>query len=480
MPAGINCGAQCAATYSAGTVVTLTAAPAGDSIFAGWTGAGCSGNGMCAVTMDTAKSVSAKFDLKPTGMSAWQKYYGSASFESANIRDFKFDENGNVLLTGSFYGTIDFGGGPITAASTDMLVLKLNPGGMHLWSRRIGTGGTDVGIANFSDGMANTIVVGELVSGATTDVGGGNSISCSRAFAAKYAGATGAHVWSKCLGTGTIETRHVASDAMGNFVVLGVIYGTVDFGGGPIIADANGSMYLAKFSGMDGSHIWSKKLAPYDGYFRDLAMDTSGNLALVGSFQSSINVGGTTLVSNGGEDCWVARFNPMGQHLWSKRYGDTGTDQAVGVDFDAAGNLVVTGSYTGAVDFGNGTLTNGGGEDAFLVKLSASNGTLQWANHFGKTYYERGKLVSVAPDGTIIVGGIFYSFTDFGTGTINSTGGDDLFLIKYDALGTLLWGKPIGSGSYDDIWALDTDKDNNSGFAGMFGNYQSTVQKFLP
>ncbi|HMY21006.1 MAG TPA: hypothetical protein PKA58_32000, partial [Polyangium sp.] len=119
MPAGINCGAQCAATYSSGTVVTLTAAPAGDSIFAGWTGAGCSGNGMCAVTMDTAKSVSAKFDLKPTGMSAWQKYYGSASFESANIRDFKFDENGNVLLTGSFYGTIDFGGGPITAASTD-------------------------------------------------------------------------------------------------------------------------------------------------------------------------------------------------------------------------------------------------------------------------------------------------------------------------------------------------------------------------
>src|SRR5438128_24597 len=46
-PAGISCGATCAAAYSSGTAVTLTAAPAAGSTFSGWSGGGCSGTGTC-------------------------------------------------------------------------------------------------------------------------------------------------------------------------------------------------------------------------------------------------------------------------------------------------------------------------------------------------------------------------------------------------------------------------------------------------
>lgn len=60
-PAGINCGAACSANYNSGTMVTLTAAPHPGSVFAGWSGGGCSGTGTCAVTMDSAKSVAATF-----------------------------------------------------------------------------------------------------------------------------------------------------------------------------------------------------------------------------------------------------------------------------------------------------------------------------------------------------------------------------------------------------------------------------------
>jgi hypothetical protein len=59
-PAGISCGAACGASYAPGTGVTLTATPAASSAFAGWSGA-CSGTGSCAVTMDSAKSVTATF-----------------------------------------------------------------------------------------------------------------------------------------------------------------------------------------------------------------------------------------------------------------------------------------------------------------------------------------------------------------------------------------------------------------------------------
>jgi hypothetical protein len=60
-PAGISCGATCTANFNAGATVTLTAAAAGGSVFAGWTGAGCSGTGTCVVTMGGATAVTATF-----------------------------------------------------------------------------------------------------------------------------------------------------------------------------------------------------------------------------------------------------------------------------------------------------------------------------------------------------------------------------------------------------------------------------------
>ena len=64
-PSGINCGTTCVVTYSAGTVVTLTAVPASNATFGGWSG-GCSGTSTCSVTMNAATSVGAKFTAEAT------------------------------------------------------------------------------------------------------------------------------------------------------------------------------------------------------------------------------------------------------------------------------------------------------------------------------------------------------------------------------------------------------------------------------
>jgi hypothetical protein len=58
---GINCGSTCSTSYTSGTPVTLTATPSANYIFTGWSGAGCSGTGSCAVTMSAARTVSATF-----------------------------------------------------------------------------------------------------------------------------------------------------------------------------------------------------------------------------------------------------------------------------------------------------------------------------------------------------------------------------------------------------------------------------------
>lgn len=63
VPAGINCGSDCAETYASGASVTLTATPDADSNFTGWTGA-CSGTGACTVSMTVARTVGAVFAAK--------------------------------------------------------------------------------------------------------------------------------------------------------------------------------------------------------------------------------------------------------------------------------------------------------------------------------------------------------------------------------------------------------------------------------
>lgn len=59
---GINCPGDCTEYYGGGTVVILTQTPAPGSSFGGWTGGGCSGTGICTITMNSAINVTAPFN----------------------------------------------------------------------------------------------------------------------------------------------------------------------------------------------------------------------------------------------------------------------------------------------------------------------------------------------------------------------------------------------------------------------------------
>jgi hypothetical protein len=63
-PAGINCGTDCAESYSSGTTVTLTAAAAGGSVFGGWNGCDSVSGPSCTVTMSAAKTAIASFNVQ--------------------------------------------------------------------------------------------------------------------------------------------------------------------------------------------------------------------------------------------------------------------------------------------------------------------------------------------------------------------------------------------------------------------------------
>ena len=121
--------------------------------------------------------------------------------------------------------------------------------GAHLWSKRFG-GNSDndnVGPAVI-DAEGNVVVTGHF--SGTTDFGGGalTSAGLQDIFVAKYFGTTGSHAWSKRFGASNDSDSGVgvSVDGSGNTVVTGQFQGTVDFGAGSIIGAGSGDIFLLK------------------------------------------------------------------------------------------------------------------------------------------------------------------------------------------------------------------------------------------
>jgi len=97
-PSGINCGGTCSATFASGTTVTLSAAPASGSTFAGWSGA-CTGTGSCTVSMTAARTVTATFNGTP-------QQGGPISI------------NAGGGAAGSFVADVNFSGGNVSSTTS--------------------------------------------------------------------------------------------------------------------------------------------------------------------------------------------------------------------------------------------------------------------------------------------------------------------------------------------------------------------------
>jgi parallel beta helix pectate lyase-like protein/List-Bact-rpt repeat protein len=82
-PGGIDCGSSCAASFTAGTAVSLSATPAAGWVFMGWSGAGCAGTGSCSLTLTTATTVRATFAPAPVTLTVIRAGLGSGGVTSA-------------------------------------------------------------------------------------------------------------------------------------------------------------------------------------------------------------------------------------------------------------------------------------------------------------------------------------------------------------------------------------------------------------
>lgn len=192
-------------------------------------------------------------------------------------------------------------------------------------------------------------------------------------------------------------------------------------------------------------HSWSTNFGDASAQTAyGVATDASGNIVVTGTIQGTVNFGGGDLTSGGGYDVFIAKFDASGNHQWSQRFGDVLDQSPAAVATDAAGNIYVTGRFNGNIDFGGGNLA-AGGDAVFLAKFNSAGAHL-WSQRFGDGSAARASSMAVDASNNVIIGGYFFSVINFGGGNLTSAGNYDVFLAKFNSGGTHQW-----SGSYGDV-----------------------------
>jgi hypothetical protein len=428
---------------------------------------------------DGNMNIDAGADAMPPGPDAgagdpFASHFGGTGNDTANA--LALDGSDNIALTGGFEGTVDFGGGAQTSAGLRDIFLAQYSGstGSQLWSKRFGASGNDQGMSAVVDASGNIVVVGNFEGG--VDFGGGTLTSAGGTdiFVAKFTSG-GAFVWAKRFGTANPDFADgVAVDSSGNVIVLGRFTGTINFGGADLVGASVDfdDIALAKLATADGAHMWSKRFgstAADSG--SDVTVDSAGNVLITGIFRGTVDFGGGGLVSGGDADIFVAKYvGANGNHVWSKRFGSTGLDGGQAIVTDSTNDVFVTGSFIGSVDFGGGALMSTNTvSDIFLVKLAGADGAHVWSDSYGGTGADVAFELASDLAGNVLVTGRFSNTVDFGGVSLTSAGGADIFVARYaGATGAHLDSKRLG-GTGDDFGnAIAVDSAGNTVLAGQF------------
>ena len=332
-----------------------------------------------------------RYDVYVAGLGANGDYRWAQTINS-NAEAFgasvAIDRAGNSMVVGSFLGTTKFAGTPEqSAGGWDVFLARYDePDGTLAAARTFGDTGDDKAVVALLTGT-DIIVVGTfegtvsfptipLVTQLTS--AGGTDVFIARV---SPSGDMSSVVTFGGTGDEVIAQAHL--DGAGNVVLAGSFDSpTLSVLGGKALSSAGGDdFFVAKLS-PNLAHIWSERFGgDADDLVRDLAVTSSGALAITGEFRNRLTIGDRTFDASRAADAgavsaidlFVAELDADGNPTWSFATGGPAPDRGLGVALDASGALYLTATFQSAVDFGGGaTLTPAPGQwDSALVKYSA-------------------------------------------------------------------------------------------------------------
>lgn len=295
-------------------------------------------------------------------------------------------------------------------------------------------------------------------------------------------------IWAKSAYGRSSSSNSVAIDKFGNIYVAGYFRGdSISFDAFTLINnDTSGNtfdLFLAKYDN-SGNIIWAKKAGGTNSVTEiSVAVDTFGNIYAAGNYTgSSISFDSIILIHTigTGNDIFLAKYDTDGNVIWAKSADGLYDEQALSVTVDISGNAYVTGifnSYT--LSFNpNVSLSHISSycgcnpANMFLVKFDP-NGNALWAKSAGCKNF----AFSVAVDKSknVFVTGFFSRYMTLDNFTIVETDSAnskrDIFLVKLDSAGNVLWLKKAGG---------TNDEDGNSIAVDILGNVYLTGAYLSP
>ncbi len=289
-------------------------------------------------------------------------------------------------------------------------------------------------------------------------------------------------------GSGGITGADIVRDADNNLFVTGYFNGSVTYGSTTINSTGLWDLFYAKFDG-SGNLTWIKTI-PANEYEKiqgsRIRLDNSGNIIVCGAFSGTVTIGTATLVSAGGTDAFIAKFDNTGNPVWAESYGDTYSQSSGDLTLDDNNNayivvststtyrfssvilkctpagtlstflsanrtiftcicykdsyLALSGYINGPVTIGSFGLSSNHYPSALLVKTNLT-GIPQWAVNFTSTLgYSYGHSVTIDNSDNIYASGIFTDSIYFHSQAINLYNDDEpYYLAKFNSSGTTLW-----------------------------------------
>ncbi len=436
------------------------------------------------------------------------------------VEDVVFDASGNVLVAGSFAGTVDFdpdGKGMVVNSkngSADAFVAKYSSAGKLLWLWSPASSADDAALGLGVDPLnlhsQSVLVVGEFRGAIEFDPASGrgetfNSAGDADAFAVLL-DENGNFLWGWTGGgPGYDSARAGLPHASGVAYVTGVFSDTANFNPiNPTNLASNGGtdIFVCQFSMMSvGTGMLYGVPAVIGGSGddipHDLAVDRlTGSVLVVGEFRGAVDFNpmpGTSVDMRsavGGADAFLwCLTSSLGYH-WTRTWGGGLDDRATGVACNAVSEqVIVAGEFRDTVDFAPGLRdaantwsSNGGGSmaDVFVLALSR-RGTLDgmdvdWSRAFGAPTSERVGEVAVLGNGDVVVVGDFSMAMDTDPGeaetVIVPVGNRDGFVVRLSQFGATVDAFNVGSLLDDTIGCVAADTVNPGGFA-YGGHYRA-------
>ena len=294
--------------------------------------------------------------------------------------------------------------------------------------------------------------------------------------------------WAKKIGGASYdEGVSLTIDGNGNIYTTGNFSGTVDFDPGTGISNLTSAgdvdIYISKLD-TNGNFVWAKRMGgTLSDSGKDIVLDGNGNIYSLGGFYGTVDfnpgAGINNLTSVGSSDIYISKLDVNGNYVWAKNVGGAAYDWENELIVDEAGNVYITGSFSGTADFDPGAglynLTSAGSDDIFIAKFD-DDGNLVWAKSMGGANDDSGTSLALDDSGNLYSAGDFWGNADLDPGAgvynLSSKGYYDIYISKLDMNGEFVWAKSVGGTATDSPTGIEID---SAGYVYSTGSFHNTV-----